>query len=63
MRADAVVDRVINELLGGLAKVKISFASSPVSAVELGVLIDAVVEKKITGESRISARVESSLTI
>lgn len=42
--------RIINELLGGLAKARISFAASPIVPEELGGLIDSVTKRRITGQ-------------
>ena len=42
---------MINELLGALAKARISFAASPISTGEFGTLIDALAGGFITGQS------------
>lgn len=44
------VDRVLHELLGQLSKVDLTLAHSPVSAIALGELIDAVAAGKLTGQ-------------
>lgn len=45
-----LLDRVIHELLGQLTKVDLSLAKSPITAGNLGKLIDAVSTGNITGE-------------
>lgn len=43
-------DRVLHELLGLLTKANLGLADSPVQAAQLGLIVDAVSDGRITGE-------------
>lgn len=44
------MNRVIHELLGQLTKNELSLLNNPIEPEELGQLVDAVIENKLTGE-------------
>lgn len=50
-KVDEVGDRMCHELLGQLAYREQSFATNPLSATQLGDIIDAVGQGVITGKS------------